>query len=175
MDKIIKRNGRVMPFDEGKITTAIWKAMHAVGNLDRAAAEQLSGRVVKYLDETFADKPPKVEEIQDAVERVLIETGYIKAAKAYILYRKQHADMREMRGLLTEIPLVEDYLQDRNWRVRENSNMTYSLQGLNTHITDRVISRYWLNKVYPKEIRELHIEGDFHIHDLGTLGAYCVG
>lgn len=175
MDKIIKRNGRVMPFDEGKITTAIWKAMHAVGTADRAAAKQLSGRVVEYLYETFADKPPKVEEIQDAVERVLIETGYIKAAKAYILYRKQHADMREMRGLLTEIPLVEDYLQDRNWRVRENSNMTYSLQGLNTHITDRVISRYWLNKVYPKEIRELHIEGDFHIHDLGTLGAYCVG
>jgi len=164
-----------MPFDKGKITTAIWKAMRAVGNPDRAAAEQLSDRVVEYLHKIFADKLPKVEEIQDTVERVLIEKGYIKAAKAYILYRQQHADMREMRGLLTEIPLVEDYLQDRDWRVRENSNMTYSLQGLNTHITDRVISRYWLNKVYPKEVREHHIEGDFHIHDLGTLGAYCVG
>jgi ribonucleoside-triphosphate reductase len=175
MERIVKRDGRVVPFDEAKITTAIWKAMRAVGEQDEVAAKRLSELVTGLLDERFVDDLPTVEEIQDLVEEVLIEAGYARTAKAYILYRKQHADLREMRGLTTEIPLVEDYLEDRDWRVRENSNMAYSLQGLNTHITDRVISRYWLNKIYPKEIREAHERGDFHLHDLGTLGAYCVG
>ncbi len=175
MDRIVKRDGRVVPFDEVKITTAIWKAMRAVGEADEVAAKRLAELVTGLLDERFSDEVPTVEEIQDQVEDVLIEAGYTRTAKAYILYRKQHADLREMRGLTTEIPLVEDYLDDRDWRVRENSNMSYSLQGLNTHITDRVISRYWLNKIYPEEIREAHERGDFHLHDLGTLGAYCVG
>ncbi len=172
MNHIIKRDGRIVPFDEVKITTAVWKAMRAVGTPDEVAAKRLSDLVVGLIDERFIDKYPTVEEIQDLVENTLIEAGYTRTAKTYILYRKQHADLREMKGLLTEIPLVEDYLFDRDWRVRENSNMSYSLQGLNTHITDRVITRYWLNKIYPGEIRETHERGDFHIHDLGTLGAY---
>jgi len=172
---IVKRDGRVLPFEEAKITTAIWKAMRAVGEGDETEAAQLSSLVTGLLDERFVDESPTVEEIQDLVEDILIEGGYTRASKAYILYRKQHADVREMRGLITEIPLVEDYLNDQDWRIRENSNMTYSLQGLNTHITDRVISRYWLGKIYPDVIRETHESGDFHIHDLGTLGAYCVG
>jgi len=175
MQHIVKRDGRVVPFDEAKITTAIWKAMRAVGEPDELAAKRLSELVCGLLDERYVEEYPTVEEIQDLVEDSLIEAGYTRTAKAYILYRKQHADLREMRGLMTEIPLVEDYLNDRDWRVRENSNMSYSLQGLNTHITDRVITRYWLNKVYPREIRQHHERGDFHIHDLGTLGAYCVG
>ncbi|MEA1871592.1 MAG: ribonucleoside triphosphate reductase, partial [Candidatus Bipolaricaulota bacterium] len=175
MNHIIKRDGRIVPFDEVKITTAVWKAMRAVGTPDEVAAKRLSELIVGSIDERFVDEYPTVEEIQDLVENTLIEAGYTRTAKAYILYRKQHADLREIRGLLTEIPLVEDYLFDRDWRVRENSNMSYSLQGLNTHITDRVITRYWLNKIYPGEIRETHESGDFHIHDLGTLGAYCVG
>jgi ribonucleoside-triphosphate reductase len=175
MNHIIKRDGRIVAFDEVKITTAVWKAMRAVGTPDEVAAKRLSELIVGSIDERFVDEYPTVEEVQDLVEETLIEAGYIRTAKAYILYRKQHADLREMKGLLTEIPLVEDYLFDRDWRVRENSNMSYSLQGLNTHITDRVITRYWLNKIYPSEIRETHERGDFHIHDLGTLGAYCVG
>jgi ribonucleoside-triphosphate reductase len=175
MHHIVKRDGRIVPFDQTKITTAIWKAMRAVGDPDEVASKRLSDLVAGLLNERFVDEYPTVEEIQDIVEETLIEAGYTRAAKAYIIYRKQHADLREMKGLLTEIPLVEDYLFDRDWRVRENSNMSYSLQGLNTHITDRVITRYWLNKVYPREIREPHERGDFHIHDLGTLGAYCVG
>lgn len=175
MNHIIKRDGRIVPFDEVKITTAVWKAMRAVGTPDEVAAKRLSELIVGLIDERFIAEYPTVEEIQDLVESTLIEAGYTRTAKAYILYRKQHADLREIRGLLTEIPLVEDYLFDRDWRVRENSNMSYSLQGLNTHITDRVITRYWLNKIYPGEIRETHESGDFHIHDLGTLGAYCVG
>jgi ribonucleoside-triphosphate reductase len=175
MQYIVKRDGRVVPFDETNITTAIWKAMRAVGDPDEMVAKELSGLVTGLLGERFVDAPPTVEEIQDVVEEVLVEAGYTPVAKAYILYRKQHADLREIRGLVTEIPLVENYLNDRDWRVRENSNMTYSLQGLNTHITDKVISRYWLFKIYPREICETHESGDFHLHDLGTLGAYCVG
>lgn len=175
MEYIVKRDGRVVPFDETKITTAIWKSMRAVGEPDEVESKRLAEFVTGLLKERFQHEPPIVEEIQDLVEETLVEAGYTRVAKAYILYRKQHADLREMHGLLTEVPLVEDYLDDRDWRVRENSNMTYSLQGLNTHITDRVISRYWLSKVYPSEIRETHERGDFHIHDLGTLGAYCVG
>ncbi len=175
MERIVKRDGRVVPFDESKITTAIWKAMRAVGEPDEVAAKRLSELVTGLLEEQFVDELPTVEEIQDLVEETLIEAGYVQTAKAYILYRKQHADLREMHGLLTEIPLVENYLNGHDWRVRENSNMTFSLQGLNTHITDKVISRYWLTKIYPREICERHESGDFHIHDLGTLGAYCVG
>jgi len=175
MQYIVKRDGRVVPFNEAKITTAIWKAMRAVGNPDERAAEALCEVVTRGLDSRFVGEYPTVEEIQDLVEDVLVSAGKTRAAKSYILYRKQHENLREMRGLLADMPLVEDYLDDRDWRVRENSNMTYSLQGLNTHITDKIISRYWLGRIYPEAIRTTHESGDFHIHDLGTLGAYCVG
>jgi len=171
VEQIVKRDGRVVSFDEAKITTAIWKAMRAVGEPDESASKRLAERVTQLLDERFVGELPTVEEIQDLVEDVLIAAGYTRTAKAYILYRKQHADLRDIGGLLTE-PLIENYIDDHDWRVRENSNMSYSLQGLNTHITDKVISRYWLNKIYPNEIRDTHERGDFHIHDLGTLGAY---
>jgi len=175
MEYIVKRDGRVVPFNPTKITTAIWKAMKEVGEGDEYLAQGVADRVLRSLESRFEHESPTVEEIQDAVEEALIERGQARTAKAYILYRKQHEDLREMRGLLREMPLVEDYLNDRDWRVRENSNMTFSLQGLNTHITDKIISQYWLNKIYPLQIRAAHESGDFHLHDLGTLGAYCVG
>jgi len=175
MDYIVKRNGRSVPFNEVKVTTAIWKAMQEVGEGDERLAKRLSERVVLTLDQRYPKERPTVEEIQDIVEETLISAGLARVAKAYILYRKQREDLREMKGLLREMALVEDYLNDRDWRVRENSNMAFSLQGLNTHITDQIISRYWLNKIYPVQIRRAHVHGDFHIHDLGTLGAYCVG
>jgi len=175
MHYIVKRDGRVVPFDEAKITTAIWKAMRAVRDPDETAAQALAHQIVTTLDERFVGEHPTVEEIQDLVEETLINAGWVQTAKAYILYRKQHEDLREMRGKLTELPLVEDYLNDRDWRIRENSNMTFSLQGLNTHITDKIISRYWLGRIYEDSICAAHESGDLHIHDLGTLGAYCVG
>jgi len=175
MQCIVKRDGRVVPFDEAKITTAIWKAMRSVGDPDERTAAALCELITRALDARFVDEYPTVEEIQDLVEETLIRAGRTRAAKAYILYRKQHEELREMRGLMAGLPLVEDYLDDRDWRVRENSNMTYSLQGLNTHITDKIISRYWLGRIYPEAIRTAHESGDFHVHDLGTLGAYCVG
>ena len=149
--------------------------MRSVGDPDEHAAAALCEQVVRLLDQRFVGEYPTVEEIQDIVEETLVQAGRLRTAKAYILYRKQHEEMREMRGLMAGLPLVEDYLEDRDWRVRENSNMSYSLQGLNTHITDKIISRYWLGRIYPEEIREAHESGEFHVHDLGTLGAYCVG
>ena len=175
MQYIVKRDGRVVSFDQSKITTAIWKAMRSVGSPDERAAQTLASRVVSYLNTRFVDEYPTVEEIQDAVEETLVEAGCTHAAKAYILYRKQHEDLREMRDMMAELPLVEDYLNDLDWRIRENSNMTFSLQGLNTHITDKIISRYWLGRIYDEDIRKAHESGDLHVHDLGTLGAYCVG
>jgi anaerobic ribonucleoside-triphosphate reductase len=175
MDRIVKRDGRVVSFNQTKITTAVWKAMREVGEGDEYLAQSVADRVTHNLEERFVGEPPTVEEIQDTVEDTLIDRGLARTAKAYILYRKQHEDLRAMRGLLDEMPLVEDYLNDRDWRVRENSNMTFSLQGLNTHITDKIISQYWLQKIYPIQIRTAHESGDVHVHDLGTLGAYCVG
>ena len=175
MDYIVKRDGRRVPFDEARITTAIWKAMREVGEPDEVRAQALAGRVTGELVDRFVGESPTVEEIQDLVEDTLISEGMARTAKAYILYRKQHEDKREMRGLIRGMPLVDDYLEELDWRVRENSNMTFSLQGLNTHITDRIISQYWLDKIYPDPIRTAHESGDMHVHDLGTLGAYCVG
>lgn len=175
MDYIVKRDGRRVPFDEARITTAIWKAMREVGEPDEARAQALCGQVIDTLEERFVGEQPTVEEIQDLVEETLIDRGLARTAKAYILYRKQHEEKRGMRGLIRGMPLIEDYLKELDWRVRENSNMTFSLQGLNTHITDRIISQYWLDRIYPDPIRRAHESGDIHVHDLGTLGAYCVG
>jgi len=170
-----KRDGRLVKFDKEKIVNAIFKAAQAVGGKDRKLAEKLADEVTSILEKDFKEKIPHVEQIQDIVEKVLIENGHAKTAKAYILYREQHKNIRETAKLLRDITIVDDYLKEVDWRVRENSNMTYSLQGLNVHITTKIVSNYWLNNIYPKEIREAHINGDFHIHDLGTLGPYCVG
>lgn len=173
---IKKRDGRVVPFHREKITNAIWQAVQAVGGRDRNRAEELSGEIGRLLNRKYEPGGvPSVEHVQDVVEKVLIEKGHAQTAKAYILYREQHKNIREVTQLLRDISMVEDYINEIDWRVRENSNMTYSLQGLNVHITQKVISNYWLNSIYSKEVREAHIKGEFHIHDLGTLGPYCVG
>ena len=173
---IRKRNGQVVAFDREKITRAIWAAVQAVGGRDIGKAQKLSDQVVKGIRRKYEDgSVPSVEHVQDIVEKILIENGHAKVAKAYILYREQHKNIREVTKLLRDITIIDDYLDEMDWRVRENSNMTYSLQGLNTHITDKIISRYWLGRIYPEAIRNAHESGDFHVHDLGTLGAYCVG
>ena len=175
-ESIKKRDGRIVPFDQGKITQAIWEAAQAVGGKDRRRAEALATEVVRALGRSYEPGGvPSVEHVQDVVEKVLIEAGHARTAKAYILYREQHKNIREASRLLRDITIVDDYLDEMDWRVRENSNMTYSLQGLNVHITQKVISNYWLSSIYPREVREAHESGAFHIHDLGTLGPYCVG
>jgi anaerobic ribonucleoside-triphosphate reductase len=172
---IRKRSGQVVPFDQSKITNAIWASVQAVGGRDFERAQRLSEEVVRILRRKYDGGVPSVEHVQDIVEKTLIEQGHAKTAKAYILYREQHKNIREVTRLLRDIAIIDDYLEEMDWRVRENSNMTYSLQGLNVHITQKVVSNYWLNSIYPREIRDAHVNGEFHIHDLGTLGPYCVG
>ncbi len=176
MKFVRKRDGRLEPFDQERITNAIWKAAKAVGGKDRELAKRLSDQVVAELKKRFGeDGVPTVEEIQDVVEKVLIENGHARTAKAYILYRKQHQDIRELAALLSQADLVDQYLDMEDWRVKENSNMSYSLQGLNNYLSSTVIAKYWISRIYPPNIAEAHFSGDFHIHDLGVLGPYCVG
>lgn len=175
LNKIVKRDGRIVPFNGDLITTAIWKAMRSLEEPNAALAKQLSDQVIVILTRKFTDELPTVEDVQDVVEEVLLDAQQHQLAKAYILYRKKRTDARELKDLLGNLSVVENYINDIDWRVRENSNMSYSLQGLNVNITDKVISKYWLNTIYSHEIKTAHERGDFHIHDLGTLGAYCVG
>ncbi|RLI26499.1 ribonucleoside triphosphate reductase, partial [Candidatus Bathyarchaeota archaeon] len=176
MKYVRKRDGRLEKFDKSRIANAIWKAAKAVGGKDRELAERLSDQVVEILEKRFGeDGVPTVEEIQDVVEKVLIENGHARTAKAYILYRKQHQDLRELAALLSSADLVDKYLEMEDWRVRENSNMSYSLQGLNNYLSSTVIAKYWITRIYPPNIGNAHFSGDFHIHDLGVLGPYCVG
>ncbi len=176
MKYVRKRDGRLEPFNQERITKAIWKAAKAVGGKDRELAKKLSDQVVAELKKRFGEEGvPTVEEIQDLVEKTLIEEGHARTAKAYILYRKQHQDMRELAALLSSADLVDQYLEIEDWRVKENSNMSYSLQGLNNYLSSTVIAKYWITRIYPPNIAEAHFSGDMHIHDLGVLGPYCVG
>jgi len=176
IDKVKKRDGRIVDFDEDKISLAIWKAAQAVGGDDFELAQKLGKESVAIIASKVKDgEVPTVEQVQDSVEKVLVESKHYLTAKAYILYRKQHEELRELKGLFSNVKIIEDYVNGADWRVKENANMTFSLQGLNFHISSIITSQYWLNKIYPKEIQEAHLSGDFHIHDLGILGAYCVG
>ncbi len=176
MKFVRKRDGKLESFDQERITTAIWKAAKAVGGKDREQAKKISDQVVDELQRRFSDDGcPTVEEIQDIVEKMLIENGHAQTAKAYILYRKQHQDMRELAALLSSADLVDQYLEVEDWRVKENSNMSFSLQGLNNYLSSTVIAKYWISRIYPERIADAHFSGDIHIHDLGVLGPYCVG
>lgn len=177
IEKIIKRNGKVEDFNQEKITNAIWKAVQSVGGEDKKTTQYISDLVIKKIEDEVVSKgrDPQVEEIQDAVEKILIEEGHAKTAKAFILYRQSHEDLRKVKGLFDTIEVVEEYLGKKDWSIKENSNMDYSLQGLNNFISTKIVPKYWLRKVYPEKIRKVHESGDIHIHDLGTLGAYCVG
>jgi len=174
--KIRKRDGSVVPFQEKKIADAIWGAVRAVGGRDKEKSKALARLVVENLDKIHGEHGiPDVEEVQDLVEKILIEEGHAKVSKAYILYRKSHDELRNVKGLFDTIEAVEDYIGLDDWMVKENSNMGFSLQGLNNYIATKIISNYWMRRIYPEAIRKVHEAGDLHIHDLGTLGAYCVG
>ncbi|MDD4099895.1 MAG: anaerobic ribonucleoside-triphosphate reductase, partial [Candidatus Cloacimonetes bacterium] len=172
--KIRKRNGQIVDFDRSKITRAILKAGEASGEFGHEIADTLTLRVMNLAVQILTEELPEVEKIQDIVEEVLLASPYKKTAKAYIIYRDQHARIREMVST-AGVKLIDQYLEKLDWQVNENSNMAYSLQGLNNYIASEVSKTYWLNKIYPPEIREAHVEGDLHIHDLGQLSVYCVG
>ncbi len=172
--RIVKRDGERVPFDAGKITRAIMKAGKATGEFDQDVAQRLTIRVLTLATAVIGDAVPTVEGIQDLVEEVLLASPFKRTAKAYVLYRDQHARIREMVRQ-ADLDLIDRYLQQLDWKVRENSNMAFSLQGLNNYISSAVSKVYWLNKIYTPEIRKAHTDGDLHIHDLGLLSVYCVG
>ncbi|MBU2497962.1 MAG: ribonucleoside triphosphate reductase [Proteobacteria bacterium] len=173
-EQIRKRDERVVPFDSSKITSAIAQAGKATAEFEEREAKKLTLRVLTLAHELRLGPVPDVEEIQDIVERVLLDSPFYKTAKAYILYREQHAQIRAIVSK-AGVDLVENYIQKLDWKINENSNMCYSLQGLNNYISSDIISEYWLNRIYPPEIRDAHRKGDLHIHDLSLLSVYCVG
>ena len=177
--KVIKRDGQVVNFDSSKITNAICKASNVTKEIDPFTARRLTKNVIKIVNDFVTEKKsnlqaPTVEEIQDVVEKVLLSSEYKQTAKSYILYREQHSKMRDF-AKNASINMVDDYLKQLDWQVNENSNMGYSIQGLNNYIASAVSKNYWLNKIYPFEIKEAHENGDIHIHDLNIISVYCVG
>ena len=172
--QIKKRSGQIVSFNEKKISIAIAKAGKATGEFDSKEASKLTKKVLICAEKIIKDAIPQVEQIQDIVEDVLLHSRYKKTAKAYILYRDQHRLLRDIANSANS-GLVEQYLNKSDWQVRENSNMSYSLQGLNNYISSEISKNYWLNKIYPENIRMAHTNGDFHIHDLNILSVYCVG
>ena len=175
--KIVKRSGTVVSFDKKKIIIAITKAFAATGEGSVKDARKVTEKVLQLLNKNYKKgETPSVEQVQDVIERVLMVLDFEETAKAYILYREQHRKIRETEESLDEaVSLVDKYIQEIDWKVKENANMAYSLQGLNNYVASIVSSKYWMNRVYTKEIREAHEGGDFHIHDLQLIAAYCCG
>jgi ribonucleoside-triphosphate reductase len=171
---IRKRNGQLVSFDASKITNAITQAGKATGEFDHHVAKKLTIKVLSLAEQLHDGDVAGVEEIQDIVEEILLASPYRKTAKSYIIYRDQHARLREIAHNM-EVDLVDQYLKKSDWKINENSNMDYSLQGLNNYISSEISKVYWLNKIYPPEVKKAQTDGDFHIHDLSLLSVYCVG
>ena len=174
---IRKRDGKLVPYDNYKIANAIFKAAEAVGGKDFGLALALAKQVEEVIGSKFhSNSIPAVEEIQDIVEKTLIEQGQARVAKAYILYREQHRRARNARDILLDIVNTMDgYLKQQDWRVHENSNVNYSLGGLILHNSGAVTANYWLENIYPREIADAHRNGEIHIHDLSMFSGYCAG
>jgi len=175
---IRKRDGKIVKFEKSKITEAIWKAAQSVGGKERSVAEKLSDEVVKTLEDKFGGvTTPGIEQIQDIVERILIKNGYADTGKAYILYRKQREKLRETKNLFVDVnKVISEYVDQTDWRVKENSNEAFSFSGLLLHTAGKVMSNYNLNELYTGNIAQAHKKGYVHIHDLshGVIG-YCCG
>jgi len=177
INKIKKRDGQVVDFEQQKITDAIFKAITATKQGDGKKSRKISDKIVELLNRRFKKgEMPHVEQVQDIVEEVLILENLVETAKAYILYREQRRRIREAAGGIDEsIEMIDKYIKELDWQVYENANMAYSLQGLNHYGVSAITKKYWLNKIYPQEIRESVESGDFHVHNLDTLGPYCAG
>lgn len=177
IEKIIKRDGSIVEFDKKKIKEAIYKAFKEAGEGSLKAADNVTKKAVQML--TKKARPgyiPSIEEVQDTIEQVLMVLDFEKTAKAYILYRDQRSKLRNTeRSLDDAVDLVDKYLGEMDWQVKENSNMAYSLQGLNNYISSIVSGKYWVERVYPKSIKRAHEGGDLHIHDLDKIASYCCG
>ncbi|MCG8697886.1 MAG: ATP cone domain-containing protein, partial [Bacteroidales bacterium] len=173
--EIVKRNGEIVEFKVEKIEHAIFKAMRATSTPNRMRANDLCSKVITNMNAVLNGNTPTVEDVQDQVEKVLFENEQFDLVKAYLLYRKQREQSRNSKEMLSNIDAMDDYLSMNDWRVKESANSAYSLQGLNQHISTVITSQYWLTKLYPDKIADVHRQGYLHIHDLGFLSVYCVG
>jgi len=175
--RVKKRDGTVVDFEQERITDAIFKAVTAADQGDGDKSKKISDKVTEILNRRFRNgEIPHVEQVQDIIEEVLILEGLADTAKAYILYREQRRKIREAVKVSEEaVDRIDRYLEKLDWEVQENANMAFSLQGLNHYGVSYISKKYWLNKIYPKEIREANESGDLHLHNLDTLACYCMG
>jgi ribonucleoside-triphosphate reductase (formate) len=177
MFKLLRRDGSVAPFDLKKIKEAISKAFQATEMVHTDdILDMLALRVTANFQSKVNNDQVALEDVQDSVEKTLEETGYTDVAKAYILYRKQRENLRNIKSTVVDYKnIVNSYVKSEDWRVKENSTVTYSVGGLILHNSGAVTANYWLSEVYDDEIAMAHKNGDFHIHDLSMLTAYCAG
>jgi ribonucleoside-triphosphate reductase len=173
---VIKRDGKTVGFDSAKIASAIARAGAAAGEFGSEEALRLAHRVTGTLAKRATNTTLDVEQIQDAVELALLRARYLKAARAYIVYREQHAKLRNDRRTMVDVATsVNEYLDQQDWRVNANANQGYSLGGLILNVSGKVVANYWLSHVYAPEIGRAHRDADLHIHDLDMLAGYCAG
>lgn len=176
MFKIKKRDGRIVPFSKDSITRGIYKSAKGVGGKNKERAVEISDEVVKRLEEKYLGKEyVKTSAVAEIVGDTLVDMGHIKTSIAYKLFMDLKHQVRNIKSLIDANTLVKNYIDREDWQVNENSNMSYSWQGLNNYISSTVQSNYWLHSIYPKEISNANIDKDFHIHDLGMLTTYCCG
>lgn len=177
MLQVIKRNGEAAAFDLTRINDAIMKAFRATGvEFTNDIVDLLALRVTADFQEKVKEGQVHIEDVQDSVEKILEQSGYTEAAKAYILYRKQREKMRTMTSTILDYKdVVNSYVKIEDWRVKENSTVTYSVGGLILSNSGAVTANYWLSEIYDEEISEAHRNADIHIHDLSMLTGYCAG
>lgn len=179
--RVVKRNGAVEAYDSRRIQAALERAMSAVRGLTdpvtcREYVSAVEHKIRLLMERRHPESAPSVEEIQDLIEVVLMEKGAYDVAKAYIVYRAEHAQLREIKKLTVNInDTMEGYLSGNDWRVKENANVNFSLGGLILHNSGTLTANYWLKRVYPEAIAEAHMNADFHIHDLSMFSGYCAG
>jgi ribonucleoside-triphosphate reductase (formate) len=174
--QVLKRDGQRVPFDSRKIEAALQRAGGATGEFGRDEAALLTAMALKVLAYRFAGQAPAIEQIQDVVEQTLIAANHLKTARAYIVYREQHARLRQDSKTLVDVEAsINEYLTRADWRVNANANQGYSLGGLILNVAGKVTANYWLSHVYSPEIGQAHRNGDIHVHDLDMLSGYCAG
>jgi len=175
--KVRKRDGSLEDFNPEKIVESIFRSAQTVGGKDRDTAKRLGKEAVANIQMQFKADVLSTEDIGNIVEKVLIERGHARTAKAYILYRKHQEELKKIRSTSLEVErIVDSYIGHLDWRVRENANIDFSLSGLEQHISTTVIANYTLSKLYPMEVADAHSNGDIHIHDLGRgICGYCAG
>ena len=175
-EHLVKRDGSVKPFDAAKITAAIAKAGKATGEFGEKRAQEMCETLVIPKIKSLNLVTPNIEQVQDAVEHALFDSGYFATLRAYIVYREQRAKSRDAKKSWVNVESsINEYLDQLDWRVNANANQGYSLGGLILNVSGKVVANYWLNYIYTPEIGAAHRNADIHIHDLDMLSGYCAG